>query len=124
MAIKHPRVPGFLDDNPSTTRILCPYCGCLHIHGCSPGNRIPHCFNKKDLPEYCIELVRIPVPREALKIDQEARRLHRVLQNRRHSNRITGSSKPDIAYEEEVKGLAAAARSLNEQILTEVAHAE
>ena len=121
MSTGHPRVAGFVDDHPGTTRILCPYCGCLHIHGRSPGNRVPHCFNKKDLPEYCIELVGIPVPREALKIDQEARRLHRVLQNRRCS---PCRNKPEKSYKEEIKGLAAAARELNGQILTEVAHAE
>ncbi len=119
----HISVPGFIDD-PTTVKVLCPFCCRLHIHGRSPGNRIPHCGDRKDLPEYTIILVRIPAPGEAVRIDREARRLHRVLQNRRHSNRITGSSKPDAAYLQEIGALAAAARELNGRILAEVRHAE
>ncbi len=123
MNIGHPRVVGFVDDSPGTTRILCPYCGCLHIHGRSPGNRIPHCCSdRKDLPEYDIVLVDISASAEAIKIDQKARRLHRVLQNRRCSNRITGSSKPDTAYEQEIAVLAAEAKALNGRILEEVSY--
>ncbi len=117
----HLKVPGFLDDNPGTTRILCPYCGCLHIHGRSPGNRIPHCFNKKDLPEYCIVLVDFPAPGEAVRIDREARRLHKILRNRRCSPCRDKSNKPDLSYKEEIEALAAEAKALNERILEEEA---
>ncbi len=99
---KHPQVAGFLDDHLGTIRILCPYCGLFHIHGRSPGNRIPHCIDKKGLPEYTIILVGIPAPGEASAIDRKARR-DRVFQN--HTP-------------------AAAARELNGRILAEVAHAE
>ncbi len=119
----HISVPGFIDD-PTTVKVLCPYCGCLHIHGRSPGNRIPHCFNKKDLPEYCIVLVDFPAPGEAVRIDREARRLHKILQNRRCSPCRNKPPETDTAYLQEIAAMAAAARSLNEQILTEVAHAE
>ncbi len=113
MNTHHIKVPGFLDDHPgTTTKILCPYCGCLHVHGRSPGNRIPHCENRDGLPEYRIILTDVSLPPEALRVGRKARRLGR------HSN------KPDIAYEEEVEGLAAEARELNGQILTEVAHTE
>jgi len=121
---KHPKVPGFLDDYAGTTRILCLYCSRLHRHGRSPGNRVPHCGDGKDLPEYDIVLVDISLPIEAVRIDREARRLHKVLQNRRHSIRITGSSKPDTAYEQEISDLAEAAGEFNERILGEVSHEE
>ncbi len=122
MSTGHPRVAGFVDDHPGTTRILCPYCGCLHIHGRSPGNRVPHCGDKRNLPEYEIVLIDIPVPIEVLRINREAQRIHKILRNRRCSPCRDKSNKPDLSYKEEIEGLAAEARSLNKQILAEVSY--
>ncbi len=116
---EHPQVPGFPDDPFSeTARVLCPYCGLIHTHGRSPGNRVPHCWGKQNLPEYCITLVDILLPDEGLKIHREAKRLHKILRSRRSAScRNKLPKKPDLAYEQEIADLAVAARELNCRVL-------
>lgn len=116
MIEKHPKIPGFIDDYPSTTRILCPHCACLHRHGRGPGWRVPHC-GQPGKAEYYIALVDRNVPQEAVQIDREARRRTRVLRNRRFANYRNRPQKPDILYETELAYLASSARELNRRVL-------